>query len=88
MTYKEVLEYAITRGYDKVKKLPIKYKGMEVYEPYFDDGANCVGYPLSVLVDGDELRMSTPDESLEVLHIYNEYMDKQEDYGRKYDIND
>lgn len=84
MTYKEVLEFAISEGYDKVKKLPIKYKGMEVYEPYFDDGANCVGYPLVIFVDGDELRMSTPDESLETIHISIARDKKLNNYAKQY----
>ncbi len=60
---REIKEFAINKGYDKVKKLPIKYEGMDVYEPYFLGGEVCVGYPLVIFDNGNELRMSTADES-------------------------
>ena len=46
------------KGYD--------WNGYEVYELEFDK-KSCVGLPLVILVKGEEVRLSTPDESLEYL---------------------
>lgn len=62
-----VLEYARECGYDTVS-----YKGVwndyHVYEPdFYGIRTVCVGLPLSILVNDDEIRLTTADECFEVL---------------------
>lgn len=54
-------------GAQKYKKLT-PYGDYEVYEPVYDETV-CVGYPLVVLVKGEEIRYSTDEESLEILEM-------------------
>lgn len=85
MTLREVIEFAKDEGYDGAKKIPYKYEGMEVYEPYFNGGkVACVGYPLVIFVDGEEIRMSDEEESMEVLDIDIEYHAKQKKRIKQY----
>ena len=42
------------------------WKGYEVYEPVYNKPIE-IGAPLVVLVKGDEVRLSTPEESFEYL---------------------
>ena len=65
MSEEEILKFAKKQGYDEISYLG-KWKEYEVYEPMFDyDGESFVGLPLIILVKGDEIRMSTPEESLQ-----------------------
>ena len=89
MTLREVIEFAKDEGYDGAKKMPYKYKGMEVYEPYFNGTKVAyVGFPLVIFVDGEDIRMSTPDESIEVLHINIDYCKKHKEYAKQYGYDD
>lgn len=70
ITEKQVLKYAKKRGYDKVEKYDIVWNGYEVWHPSFNgNGVAIIGFPLVILVKGNEIRMSTPDESIEVLKL-------------------
>ena len=65
MSEEEILKFAKKQGYDEISYLG-KWKEYEVYEPMFDyDDTSFVGLPLIILVKGDEIRMSTPEESLQ-----------------------
>ncbi len=70
MEHQTILNFAQQRGYDSIKKLSVVYYDYEVYEPTFDfDGVAYVGLPLCILVKGDNIRMTTPDEAMELLKI-------------------
>ena len=63
MKIEKVVAFARKQGYDNVRQLE-PWKGFDVYEPIFDgDEESFVGLPLLVLVKGNEIRMSTPDEA-------------------------
>lgn len=85
MTLRDAIDFAEGEGYDGAKKMPYKYKGMEVYEPYFNGkGIPCIGFPLVILAKGDDARMSTQDESLEVLDIHIDYCKKHKEFAKQY----
>ena len=85
MTLRDAIDFAEGEGYDGAKKMPYKYKGMEVYEPYFNGkGPHIVGFPLVILAKGDDARMSTQDESLEVLDIHIDYCKKHKEFAKQY----
>lgn len=89
MTSREVIEFAKDEGYDGAYKKPYKYKGMEVYKPYFNGkGTHYIGFPLVIFVDGEDIRMSTADESIEVLHINIDYCKKHKEYAKQYGYED
>lgn len=69
MKQEKVIEFAKKNGYDGAEPCG-EWRGYEVYEPTFEDSGKelaIVGLPLVILVKGEEIRMSTPDESLERL---------------------
>lgn len=67
MEIEKVVAFARKQGYDNVRQLE-PWKGFEVYEPIFDgDEVSVVGLPLLILVKGNEIRMSTPEEAFEQL---------------------
>lgn len=59
----KIKQYAHDQGYDDIRKSPKHYKGNDVYIPKIDDGL-FVGLPLVILVQGENIRMSTADEAL------------------------
>ena len=64
----KVIEFAQSQGYETALRLK-NWKGFEVYEPIMKkDEVSYTGLPLLILVKGDEIRMSTPDEALEQLN--------------------
>lgn len=68
MNQEDILKFAKQQGYDNVSYIG-KWKDYEVYEPIFDyDGVSFVGLPLVVLVKENEIRMSTPKESLQQIN--------------------
>jgi len=81
ITDKQVLKYAKIRGYDKVEKYDIAWNGYDVWHPGFKgNGVPIIGYPLVILVKGDEIRMSSKDESLEILdYLFPNTEDDEED---------
>lgn len=63
-----VIEFARSQGYETALRLK-NWKGFEVYEPIMKkDEVSYTGLPLLILVKGDEIRMSTPEEALEQLN--------------------
>ena len=49
-----------------------EWKEYEVYEPIYSESeeVSYIGYPLMILVKDDQIRLTTPDESLELLNIF------------------
>lgn len=71
MDRNEILEFAKERGYENVKEMNLRYKDYEVYEPLFDaNKVAYVGLPLCILVRGDTIRMTTPEEAEEIQRAY------------------
>lgn len=64
MEQTKVLAFAREQGYADIIPLG-KWRGFDCYEPIFDGGVSYVGPPLLVLVKGEEMRMSTPDEAFQ-----------------------
>lgn len=70
ITDKQVLKYAKEEGYDGIKKLGT-WKGYTVYDTLFDgDDTVYAGYPLVILVKGDEIRLSDDEECFEILDYF------------------
>lgn len=66
----DVEEFAQDNGYKGAKETKLVFNGYKVYEPTFSKNSTAyVGYPLVILVKGDDMRLSTEDESLEILDI-------------------
>lgn len=62
-------------------KKSISWKGYEVYEPVYDEPVY-IGLPLVILAKGDEVRISTDEESLEYLDYQlkkSGYIDDEEE---------
>lgn len=70
MTREKVLNFARKQGYDKVEYSG-KWRGYDVYTPEVDYGTEkepaIIGLPLIILVKGNEIRLSTPDEAFAYL---------------------
>ena len=63
----KVIQYAKEQGYDSVEKSE-PWNGFDVYVPIFEgDEMSIVGLPLVVLVKGEKIRMSTPDEAFQII---------------------
>ena len=65
----DVQELVEELGATEYKK-GISWKGYEVFEPVFKQVA-IIGYPFVVLRKGEDVRLSTPKESIEYLHFKN-----------------
>ena len=62
----KVNEFAKQNGYLKAEYLK-EWKGYQCYEPIMnEDETSFVGLPLVILVSDDEMRMSTPEEAMEI----------------------
>lgn len=71
MDRSEILEFAKERGYDDIKEMDIRYKDFDVYEPFFSfDEVAYIGLPLRILVRGDTIRMTTPEEAEQIQRAY------------------
>lgn len=69
MELKKIKKFAIENGYDNVEFIG-KWKKFEVYDPFFEDEeTHAIGLPYKVLIENDEIRMSTPVESMELLKL-------------------
>lgn len=67
MKLEKIIEFAKKHGYSGAE-YSTDWKGYEVYEPYFDgEETRYVGLPYIILVKGDKIRLSTPDESFEFI---------------------
>ena len=72
MIKRYIKRFARLHGYAGVEKTNIQYKCNDVYRPHYNGrGPVYVGYPLFVLVQYDECRLSTPEESIEILDLLN-----------------
>ncbi len=68
MTEKQVLEFAKNHelGFDSIEKSE-DWNGYQVYHAYWEEYKNgYFGYPAYILVNGDEIRMCTVDESIRI----------------------
>ena len=78
ITLKEVKEFAVKYSYDDVIYKG-KWKKYDVYEPIFnDDKEHIIGLPFKILVKGNSIRMSTPDESFAILDFFYPYEEENE----------
>lgn len=72
MNIKEIIKFAEECGYNGATYLN-EWRGHSCYEPTFaDEGTFYVGLPLIIMVKGDEIRMSTPEESLQHVDEFEE----------------
>lgn len=63
MDLNNVIAFAKKNGYETAKKLN-NWNGYECYEPIMDSKKEAaIGPPLLILVKGEKIRMSTPDEA-------------------------
>jgi len=62
---KAIKQYAHEQGYDDIRKSGRKYKDFDVYKPMCDDNF-ITGLPLAILVQGENIRMTTAEEALEI----------------------
>ena len=66
MSNEKIVAFAKENGYDGVEPLG-KWREFDCYEPVFDDTTEeepaIVGAPLIILVNGEEIRMSTEEEA-------------------------
>ena len=67
MSKDKIVSYAKSQGYIDVEFLH-KWRDYDVYEPVYDKKEVAyIGLPLKILVKGEEIRMTTPDEAFEHL---------------------
>ena len=71
MTQERIMAYAKKQGYAGADYLG-QWRGYDVFDPYFSEEDRKglveldVGYPLRILVKGNAIRMTTPEESLDI----------------------
>lgn len=64
LTDERILAFAKEQGYDGAEYVR-RWNGLEVYQPTFQcegDDVPAVGLPCVILVDGDSIRLSAPEE--------------------------
>lgn len=63
----KILEYAKSIGAVTAEFLR-EWNGWQCYEPIYDDDAEytCTGLPLVIMAKGTEIRMSTPEEAMNI----------------------
>ena len=72
VTKQEIVSFAQKHGYERVVYLG-KWRGYDSYEPILkgfgmdDDAVAYIGLPFTILVKGDEIRLSTAEEALQQL---------------------
>lgn len=70
MDDKKVLEFAKKKGYSSVEHLG-QWLGYDVYDLIMDDEeVSYIGLPLVALVKDNDIRLSTPEESLEIVSYF------------------
>ncbi len=83
MDIKQVISFAQRNGYETVEKLN-NWNGYECYEPIMDSKKETeLGPPLLILVKGDKIRMSTPDEAFQQLDECYPEEDENDGYEAK-----
>ena len=66
MTVNKVQAFAQSNGYDDVVYLK-DWKGYQCYEPVMKgNDVSYIGLPLVILVQGETIRLSTPEEALKI----------------------
>ena len=58
-------KFAKLQGFDKIEPAG-KWRGYNVYKPVYEEEVT-VGLPLVILVKGNNIRMSTPDEAFAII---------------------
>ena len=77
MTLEQVISFAESNEFDGVEYLD-KWRGYDVYAPTFNgEETRIVGGPFHILVKGNEIRMSTTEESFQ--HIDEMEVDEDEE---------
>lgn len=73
MNKDKIQKFAQENGYEKINYKG-KWKDYEVFDPIYSESKEIsyVGYPLMILVKNEEIRLTTPEESLELLDIFTE----------------
>lgn len=68
MEEKKILEFARERGYESAVYQK-EWNGYDCYEPIFslEQPESYIGLPLMILVKGETIRMSTPEEAMDML---------------------
>ena len=68
MEEKKIQEFAVANGYEAAVYQK-EWNGYQCYEPVFslDEPVSYIGLPLMILVKGENIRMSTADEAMELL---------------------
>lgn len=69
MKKSDISAFAKKNQIDRIERAD-DWNGYEIYVPVYD-GECCVGLPYVIMVNGDVIRMSTPEESLQ--RIDDEY---------------
>lgn len=73
MNMTAIIDYAKKQGYETAEFLR-DWRGYKVFSAIYNSKENCcVGLPYIILVKGEEIRLSTPDECFDFL---NETEDK------------
>ena len=68
MERNKILDFAINNGYSAISYLG-KWRDYEIYEPIIKPNEESfVGLPLTIMVKGAEIRMSTPNEAMEQIN--------------------
>lgn len=65
MTPNRVTEFAKSKGFTGAEYLK-KWNGYECYEPTMGDSDYFTGLPIVIMVKGEEIRMSTPKEAMQI----------------------
>ena len=69
MKQEDVIKFAKKNGYDRAE-YDTKWRGYDVYLPIIDgkqDEIVCIGPPIIILVKGEKIRLSSPDEAFEYI---------------------
>ena len=63
----KVIEYAKSKGYNDIRQLE-SWKGYEIYEPILLHEDAIIGIPFVIMVKGNNIRMSTINETFEYMN--------------------
>lgn len=66
MSKNDIKKFAVVNGYKDAVYLK-KWRGYKCYEPIMqEDSVSYIGLPLVIMVKGNEIRMSTPNEAMQI----------------------
>jgi hypothetical protein len=69
MTIEKINAFAKEQGYI-CAKFSMEWNGYKCYEPIFDENeVSYVGLPLMIMVNDNEIRMSTPEEAMKMIGL-------------------